>query len=669
MKISKLLLGVLIVALAVPAFASQITLIKEIDVGDPPAYLVGETVHFVVIIENPVTNTKTNTITAIEDTLPDGSTLWLLEPGVDPNLVQAPGDSNIYYVDYVVDANDLIEVGEFNIVTNQVHVDGFDSATPVPDVIDATTSKSALVVSPDINIEKVGDAMAFCEGDDPNVVYTYYVDNTGDEPLTDVEILDDTCGPLVLTDNGDGDPNLDIGETWTYECEMQVTEDTLNLVIVDANGYWTGAHVSDVNEWEVLELPPPVVTVSPDDATICDANDQTFCADVTGGIGPFTYSWTLDGVPIIADTNCITVSEPGEYCVTVYDTETRCDANDCGTLTTVPAPKCSIDSGPTSLCEDDIGILQTYCTTEVADGYLWEIIDGNAVIDGNDDEPCVDVNALTLGTITLKLSLYNDVPGDDEHCWDGCQIVITVEECGGGFCTFTQGFYGNKGGRGCGLKTPDLIDELLLIGGPVVVGLPGNSITLGTSDCIIDLLPAGGTPAVLPAGDFDCNDTVNDIPSEVLKESKGKGKGNSKPSRFNNVLIGQTVALTLNLRLHEIPCTDANGFDQALGDYVFPDANYICVQQGEEGCIERYEIPESLQGLSVNELLIAANMALAGDEELVAGAYAGASFVNELFDECWTIVSCPVDPVEDCDDGCDNDFDGLVDEADPDCFL
>ena len=66
--------------------------------------------------------------------------------------------------------------------------------------------------------------MAFCEGDDPNVVYTYYVDNTGDEPLTDVEILDDTCGPLVLTDNGDGDPNLDIGETWTYECEMQVTE-------------------------------------------------------------------------------------------------------------------------------------------------------------------------------------------------------------------------------------------------------------------------------------------------------------------------------------------------------------------------------------------------------------------------------------------------------------
>ena len=65
---------------------------------------------------------------------------------------------------------------------------------------------------------------------------------------------------------------------------------------------------------------------------------------------------------------------------------------------------------------------------------------------------------------------------------------------------------------------------------------------------------------------------------------------------------------------------------------------------------------------------LALNVALAGAEELVDGAYEGASFINELFDECWTIVTCPVID-EICDNGCDDDFDGYTDLDDSDCLI
>jgi hypothetical protein len=597
--------------------------------------------------------------------LPNGTIIDLAN-----NLALATGGSIVYgpypYTVSLIDLGHLLGA-DADEVRASADVAATSNRPPPagPQNVTASTDWDMIVMEPNIEISKDADPNAFCEGDEPEVTYTYYVYNSGNEDLTDVNVVDDTCLSVDFADpNGDdGDGLLNPDETWIYECTMTLTDTTLNTVDVDAVGYWTGTPVADSNFAEVVAVPPPVVTVSPADATICDANDQKFCADVTGGIGPFTYSWTLDGEPLPYDVNCITVSEAGVYCVTVIDTATSCDANDCGTLATVPTPGCSIDSGPRSLCEDQIGIPQTYCTLAVADGYLWEIIDGNATIDGNDFDPCVDVNATSLGTITLRLSLYNDVPGDDEHCWNSCQIQITVEECGGGYCTFTQGFYGNAGGTACGGKTTtELINEALgdpVV--PVVVGVLGErSITFSSAADIILRLPCGGTPRALPE-DLNVN-AHNTVALKTAKLLKGKD------DRINNTLVGQVVALTLNMRLSTIPCLDADGFDQPLGSYEFPDADYICVQQGEDGCIMRYAIPESLQGLSVAALLETANMALAGDEELVDGAYAGASFVNELFDECMTIVTCP-DIDEICDNDCDDDFDGLTDLNDPDCAI
>ena len=67
------------------------------------------------------------------------------------------------------------------------------------------------------------------------MVYTYTVDNTGDDPLTDVTLDDDKCFVFFYLD-GDANDNgtLDIDETWRFTCESTLDEDTSNVVRVDA---------------------------------------------------------------------------------------------------------------------------------------------------------------------------------------------------------------------------------------------------------------------------------------------------------------------------------------------------------------------------------------------------------------------------------------------------
>jgi hypothetical protein len=316
----------------------------------------------------------------------------------------------------------------------------------------------------------------------------------------------------------------------------------------------------------------------------------------------------------------------------------------------IEAPDCSIDSGPLSLCQEDIGIPQTYCTEVIADGYLWEILSGPGEIVGDDDMACVDVNATDLGTIVLKLSTYNLVPGDDDNCWSSCQIEILVEECGGTFCTFTQGYWGNAGGKKCdGQSTIDLIEAALAAnGGSITVGLPGHQITFDSNECILASLPAGGKPAVLPAGNWTC----------ATLGSSGLNKKNK--SELNNVLIGQAVALTLNLLVSE-GCVEDSGI---LADWVLPEEFCTVPYGDEEACAEYSSIPTSMVGKTVAEMLAAVNAALAGTGS-ISDAYGAATAINEGFDECRTVVPC-IRP-EICGNGCDDDGDGLTDCCDPDC--
>jgi len=511
---------------------------------------------------------------------------------------------------------------------------------------------------PGIQIIKYPDIDMFCLDDAPvPVTYTYEVFTTGDEDLVDVYVEDDTCGPLVrdLDDPGDNDDILEIGEVWIFTCSTSISVTTENLVFVEAYGIFSEEYVyaEDTATVTAYDLE---VDVTPAESEICEGGDPVeLTANVTLGSGNYSYLWSTGET-----TQSIFVDEQAEYCVTVTDIDTGCVAEDCAYLSVIDIPECSIE-GPDSLCVGDQ--VQFCATVSDADEYVWIIVAGSeyAEIVGDDTGNCVTVLATGEGTFTLGLQICN--AGDVILCCDECSTEVLVESCGGAYCSFTQGFWGNEGGTGCdpGVSTTDLLIALLDAAdastpgaNPVTVGQLGvRSITFDTANCILLRLPAGGPPKALPEfGDKNCADT--DFPNSLLQ----------KDGRFKNVLIGQVVALTLNLRLYP-GCLEDGAY---LGSYILPDSPFCTVPyDNEEACVEQFEIPEALQGMTVDQLLIEANAALAGDTTYsMSDIYKAVTAINEGFDECRMIVPC-IRP-EICDNGCDDDGDGDVDCDDEQCY-
>lgn len=203
---------------------------------------------------------------------------------------------------------------------------------------------------------------------------------------------------------------------------------------------------------------------------------------------------------------------------------------------------------------------------------------------------------------------------------------ISISDCGGSYCTLTQGAYGNPNGQWAGMNRLDLITSLLA-SGPLVLGEPGRSLTIpsgaASAQCIIDRLPAGGRSAALPAfGDKVLDTSIcNTSPPMPIRNG-----------RFLNVLLGQTVALSLNLRL-----------DSTLGPLVL--CNQMTTTNGtftiEQAVIDAMVLYGG--GHGVTHLLNLANHALAGGGTgglSLPRICAAVDAVNRAFDECATLTGC-----------------------------
>jgi hypothetical protein len=510
--------------------------------------------------------------------------------------------------------------------------------------------------TPGIQIVKYPNIDKFCLSEAPvDVTYTYEVSKSvpGTEDIVDVYVEDDTCSEPTYVSGDDGDEVLEDGETWIYTCSTSISETTENFVFAEGYGIFSDVYTYD-DDTATVTAYDLQVEVTPAESEICEGGDPVhLCVNiVTPGSGHYSYIWSTGET-----TDCIDVDTAGTYTVTVTDNDYGCQDTAEASLTVIDIPDCSIE-GPPSLCVGDQ--VQFCASVSNADSYVWVIALGSeyAEIVGDDTGNCVTVHATGEGTFRLALDICN--AGDVISCCNECSIDVPIEPCGGAFCTFTQGFYGNKGGKACGLKTANLIDTLLGYGDVVVgvPGAPGHSITLGSSDCIIALLPASGTATVLPEGDFVCDGSTNNIPASLLTEFS------KKDSRFNNVLIGQIVALTLNLRLYSIDCMGGGGTGDLAG-WTLPEE--FCTM-GKDGCAKKHTTPDAFVGMEVGAILALANDVIAGEDVGVSPSEINdvVDFINETFDGCKEIVTCPT--VEICNNGCDDDFDGLVDCADPDCY-
>jgi uncharacterized repeat protein (TIGR01451 family) len=111
----------------------------------------------------------------------------------------------------------------------------------------------------DIHIKKTPDP-AGPVNPGTSVTYTYKVSNSGDTPLTNVTVSDDTCSPVVLVSGKTGNNLLENGEIWVYQCTMPLQATTKNEACADGN-FIGGGHDSACDDVTVEVLQPtPVAT-------------------------------------------------------------------------------------------------------------------------------------------------------------------------------------------------------------------------------------------------------------------------------------------------------------------------------------------------------------------------------------------------------------------------
>jgi len=287
-------------SMAIPALASEITATKDVtDPFVPNIYYVGDTIYYEMTVVNPPANDKTNTLTRIWDTLPDGTEIEFLYAGspYGETLVQDPGDEEYFYAEYVVAEVDLEWIVPANPaedpywgVRNEFQAIGYDSAN---DDVSAAVNKNSVVIRPCIDIEKTVD----CNDDGIFLDEDYgiagdtghwriVVTNCGEDPLIDVEVWDDLWGYI------DTIAVLDAGDSMQYDYDTVVDVDTTNWAYVE--GYDAlGAAWYDEDDATNYVLIPCI-----DIEKTVDCNDDGEFLDVDTGIAGDTGHWR------IVVTNC-----------------------------------------------------------------------------------------------------------------------------------------------------------------------------------------------------------------------------------------------------------------------------------------------------------------------------------------------------------------------------
>jgi uncharacterized repeat protein (TIGR01451 family) len=138
--------------------------------------------------------------------------------------------------------------------TNTVVATGRANGITATDIASATVVVGAPIVPPLIHVTKVPNPLALRSAGGM-VTYTEKITNPGTVALSNVNLTDDKCSPLVYQS---GDVNRDSllqpTETWTYTCRTNLTQTTTNTAT--ATGMANGLTVRDIAVATVVVAAP-----------------------------------------------------------------------------------------------------------------------------------------------------------------------------------------------------------------------------------------------------------------------------------------------------------------------------------------------------------------------------------------------------------------------------
>ena len=132
---------------------------------------------------------------------------------------------------------------------------------PSPSV-GATYAAPVTTVPPLISVVKVPSPLALPAGPG-NVNYTFTLHNIGTVPMTSVTVVDDSCTPVYVSGDANGNGTFEVNETWIYTCSNYLTETHMNTVV--ATGWNNGISAIDTaNATVIVGLPiiPPLIHVT-----------------------------------------------------------------------------------------------------------------------------------------------------------------------------------------------------------------------------------------------------------------------------------------------------------------------------------------------------------------------------------------------------------------------
>ena len=274
-----ILTGLMVMALAttaVPVLAADIGNQKDVVPPSPNVYYLGDTIDYETTITN-LNETVDMRVDLVQDIFPDGS-VQDLDPTVP--FILGPLESRTYNTSWTTTAT--------GVVVNTSRVAGAQLTTPIEDPFDSNVTKSSLVISPEIAIEKTVD----CNGDGTfsdeetwyagdTATWKIVVTNTGDSPVSNIDVSDTNGHAYTI-------PLLNPGESHTETYTTVVDVDTENIATAQGEDM-IGGIVGPVSDNAVNLVISPEIAIE----KMVDCNDDGVFLDEDTGTAGDTGHWRI----------------------------------------------------------------------------------------------------------------------------------------------------------------------------------------------------------------------------------------------------------------------------------------------------------------------------------------------------------------------------------------
>ncbi len=320
-----------------------------------------------------------------------------------------------------------------------------------------------------------------------------------------------------------------------------------NTLLVDGTTYYvsvsSGTCESARTAVTITINPTPPVNGNTSLALCVGKTFQLDAEVTTGG----TYTAT-NGNATVSASGLITGISAGVDTIIYVVSSSGCSNTDSAFVTVNGLPDCTISASNNSH-SFPVGTSVTYSTSTSNLTYSWSVRNSSNSILASSKTASITYNFTSVGNFTVYDTVTNT-----NGCTSYCSYSVTVNAIGPSIA-YTQGFYGNNGGKACNGQYSYQIMQAAVTaaGGSIRFGNQSDtrSFTLmigdvnnGTKSNVYKMLPGGKTPSVLKSSaswKSNCAFTTASFANSCT------WPGVPMTPAINNVLLAQTMALRFNL--------------------------------------------------------------------------------------------------------------------------